>query len=51
MRDGAEPRHHSAGNMNDVGAQVMTLAGSCFCPGSARGWAAHDGVRGTGRPS
>jgi len=25
--------------MDDIGAQVVTLAGSCFCPGSAPGWA------------
>src|SRR6266478_6625424 len=26
--------------MDDIGAPVVTLAGSCFCPGSALGWVA-----------
>src|SRR6185437_8995002 len=38
-RDGAEPQHQPRGK---TGTQVVTLAGSCFCPGSARGRTAHE---------
>ena len=35
IETGQSPGTNSAENLDGVGAQVVTLAGSCFCPGSA----------------
>jgi hypothetical protein len=37
---GRSPGTKNRGIMDDADAQVVTLAGSCFCPGSPLGWAA-----------
>ena len=51
IETGRSPGTNSAGTRMTVGAHVVTLAGSCFCPGQLADRLAHVGVRGTGRPS